>query len=313
MFDRVLPDGEVAQHTRWLRRHNRLTYRYEYLDTVISGLSSPALVVYKEGFPKGARPLVLLNHAAGFTERMYHDLPTFRKLLVALLDEGYIVASSALTDDPIAGYSSWGNQISLDANAELYRYITGHYLVDTNRVAMVGTSMGGLTTLLAFPDGRIPLRGAALYYPVANLAAQYAYKKKMSESIRFAYGIAQDGSNYSIKTEGHDPLLRPASDWAGTRLRFYGGDGDTIVEWPLNAEAFAARVAHTATEADIVTLAGDHGANVETTVADLLAFLRRCFDESELDTSTPQGRRAKPLRSAEKSLQLSPGSAPLRR
>jgi pimeloyl-ACP methyl ester carboxylesterase len=277
MFDRVLTDAEVARHTRWLRKHNRLNYRYEYLDTVVSGFSTPALIVRREGF-KGARPLVILNHAAGFTERMYHDLPTFRRLLVALLDEGYIVASSALTDYPDIGYASWGNQRSLDANVELYKYVTDHYAVDKNKVAMVGTSMGGLTTLLAFPDGRIPVKGAALYSPVTNLAAQYTYKTKMAGAIRFAYGIADDGSNYSAQTEGHDPNLRPPADWTGKRLRFYGGDGDTIVPWPLNAEAFAARVNGTATESGIVTLTGDHTSNVETTVVDLLAFIRRCFE-----------------------------------
>lgn len=276
MFDRVLPDAEVARHTRWLRKHNRLAYRYEYLDTVVSGLSSPALIVRKEDF-KGARPLIILNHAAGYTERMYHDLPTFRKLLVALLEEGYIVASSALTDEPASGYASWGNQRSLDANVELYNYITNHYSVDTNRVAMVGTSMGGLTTLLAFPDGRIPVKGAALYSPVANLAAQYASAKRMATGIRVAYNIAEDGSDYAIKTVGHDPILRAPSDWTGKRLRFYGGGGDTIVSWYLNTAAFAARVRGTATEADMVWLAGDHNDNVDTTVADLLTFFRRCF------------------------------------
>ena len=277
MFDRVLTDAEVARHTRWLRKHNRLNYRYEYLDTVISGLSSAALIVRKEGF-KGARPLVILNHAAGYEERMYHDLPDFRKLLVALLDEGYIVVASALTDNPATGYASWGNQRSLDANAELYRYVTDHYSVDTNRVAMVGTSMGGLTTLLAFPDGRIPVKGAALYCPVTNLAAQYAYRERMAEGIRAAYDIALDGSNYSAKTEGHDPILRAPSDWTGKRLRFYGGEGDTVVQWSLNAKAFASRVGGTATEADIVTLDGDHNDNIETTVQDLLAFIRRCLN-----------------------------------
>jgi hypothetical protein len=277
MFDRVLSDAEVARHTLWLRKRNRLAYRYEYLDTVVSGLSSAALVVRKEGF-KGARPLVIMNHAAGFTERMYHDLPDFRKLLVALLDEGYIIASSALTDDPTYGYASWGNQRSLDANVELYKYVTEHYSVDTSKVAMVGTSMGGLTTLLAFPDGRIPVKGAALYCPVTNLAAQYAYKEKMADAIRLAYGIASNDSNYSALTEGHDPNLRSPSDWTGKRLRFYGGEGDTVVQWSLNSQAFAARVAGAATEAGIVTLAGDHANNVHTTVADLLAFIRRCFD-----------------------------------
>jgi alpha-beta hydrolase superfamily lysophospholipase len=276
MFDRVLPDAEVARHTRWLRKHNRLAYRYEYLDTAVSRLSSPALIVRKEDF-KGARPLIILNHAAGHTERMYHDLPTFRKLLIALLEEGYIVASSALTDEPASGYASWGNQRSLDANVELYNYITDHYSVDTNRVAMVGTSMGGLTTLLAFPDGRIPVKGAALYSPVANLAAQYASSKRMTTGIRVAYGIAEDGSDYAVKTAGHDPILRAPSDWTGKRLRFYGGGGDTIVSWYLNTAPFAARVRATATEADIVWLDGEHTNNVDTTVADLLAFFRRCF------------------------------------
>jgi dienelactone hydrolase len=272
MFDRALTDAEVARQTTRLRSYNRLSYRYNYIDF----LTTPALVARKEGF-KGARPLVILNHAAGFTERQFHDLPVYRSLLTALLDEGYIVAASRLTDNPATGANNWGNQGAVNANAEMFNYVRDHYRVNTDQVAMIGSSMGGLVTMLAFADGRIPLRGAALYHAVLNLRYQYDTNRDMAGAIRVAYGIAADGSNYHAKTAGHDPVLRPPSNYAGYRFRFYSAPDDTLVSFADNAGDMSALIGALATEADIVRLAGGHAANVQITTADLLAFLRRCF------------------------------------
>lgn len=272
MFDRALEDAEVAQLTGKLRTYNRLSYRYDYIDF----LTTPALVARKEGF-KGARPLVILNHAAGFTERQFQDLPDYRTLINALLDEGYIVAASRLTDNLSTGANNWGNQAAVNANAELFDYVTDHYRVNSAQVAMLGSSMGGLVTMLAFADGRIPLRGAALYSAVLNLRHQYDTNPFMARGIRAAYGIAEDGSDYYAKTEGHDPILRPPSNYAGFRFRFYSAPDDPLVSHDVNTEAMAALIGSLATESGVVRLAGGHGANLKITVADLLAFFRRCF------------------------------------
>lgn len=272
MFDRALTDAEVAQVTRRLREHNRLSYRYDYVEF----LKTPALVVRKEGF-KGERPLVILNHAAGFTERQLHDLPTYRPLLDALLAEGYLVAASRLTDNPATGANNWGNTAALDANVEMYGYVRDHYRVDSARVAMIGSSMGGLATMLAFPDGRIPLRGAALYSAVLNLRHQYESSLFMARGIRAAYNVAADGSDYDAKTVGHDPILRPPANFAGYRFRFYSAPDDTFVSHEASTAAMSALIRELATESGVVELSGGHDADMKTTVPDLLDFLRRCF------------------------------------
>ncbi|MDX6270371.1 MAG: hypothetical protein QOD28_1594 [Acidobacteriota bacterium] len=272
MFDRALTDAEVVRLTNKLRSYNRLSYRYDYIDF----LTTPALVVRKEGF-KGARPLVILNHAAGFTERQFHDLQVYRTLLTALLDEGYVVAASRLTDNPATGANNWGNQGAVNANAEMFGYVRDHYRVNPNQVAMIGSSMGGLATMLAFADGRIPLCGAALYNAVLNLRYQYDTRRDMAQAIRAAYGIAADGSDYNLKTAGHDPVLRPPANYAGHRFRFYSAPTDMLVSHDANSETMSALIGALTTEAGVVELAGGHDANVQITIPDLLAFLRRCF------------------------------------
>ncbi|HEX8457906.1 MAG TPA: hypothetical protein VF656_11460 [Pyrinomonadaceae bacterium] len=272
MFERAMPDAEVARLTEKLRAYNRLSYRFDFVEF----LTTPALVMRKEGF-KGVRPLVILNHAAGFTERQFNDLTAYRPLLDALLDEGYIVAASRLTDNPATGANNWGNQAAIDANVEMYGHVRDHYRVDSARVAMIGSSMGGLATMLAFADGRVPLRGAALYSAVLNLRHQFVTNPFMARGIRVAYGIADDDSNYDAKTAGHDPILRPPATYSGRRFRFYSAHDDTLVSHEVNTRSMSALINESATESGVVELTGGHEANMKVTVQDLVAFLRRCF------------------------------------
>ncbi|HZH32480.1 MAG TPA: hypothetical protein VEY11_17080 [Pyrinomonadaceae bacterium] len=272
MYDRALSDAEVARVSARLRSYNRLFYQYDYIDF----LSTPALIVHREGY-KTTRPLVILNHAAGLTERQFKELPAYRQLLNALLEEGYIVAASRLTDNPATGANNWGNQAAIDANVEMYGYVRDHYRVNPDQVAMIGSSMGGLVTMLAFADGRIPLRGAALYNGVLNLRHQFDTNPFMAKAIRVAYAIADDDSNYHTKTAGHDPILLPPSTYAGARFRFYSAPGDLLVSHVQNAEAMSALIGGVATEAGVVRLSGGHDTNVQLTIPDLLPFLRRCF------------------------------------
>lgn len=234
-------------------------------------LTYPALLLKPRGTPRG---LIIFNHAATQNERQIIDLPQFDLLARTLNAAGYMLAASS-HGDPTAGFN-WGNRRALDANEELYRYIVAHYQVDVERVGMIGNSMGGLITLTAIPEGRIPVRCAALYYPVTALGAVYAYSLGVAAAVNFAYGIWH-ASEYAERTRGHDPMLRPASDWKGAGLRVYGGPGDRIVPWWMNAEAFVNHVKGEAKEVEIVPLEGNHNENVETTGRDLVQFFDRCF------------------------------------
>lgn len=275
VFDRALTDSEMVRQAIWLRKYDKLTWQFEYPTT----LASSALIVRKEGLV-GNRPLVLLNHPAGYDERYFIDSPTFHPVVSALVEAGYIVASSRLGSSPTTGYDTWGNQVSLDANAELYTYLTAHYPIDTSRVAMVGASMGGLASLLSVPDGRIPVKGIALYSPVASLAHAYSDNFGLFQtSINTAYGITgTPPHDYATATAGHDPYLLPAATFANVRVRTYGGPGDTVLVWSNQGLALATRLNGVALESGVVTLSGDHLANADTTVSDLMDFMKRSLN-----------------------------------
>jgi hypothetical protein len=137
--------------------------------------------------------------------------------------------------------------------------------------------MGGLVTANLFYDGRVPLKGAAFYFPVQSIRDQYAYNRDMAGSIRIAYGVASDGSDLAAKTLNHDPILHSTSVYRGKRLRFYADDADPVVETDLNAQAQSARLTGVATEAGYVEVNAGHSAGGSATVSDLKEFFARVF------------------------------------
>jgi pimeloyl-ACP methyl ester carboxylesterase len=276
VLDHAHSAADVAIHYAAIRASNGLTWEHDWIDETggyAPTLSTPALVVKKQGL-KGNRPLVILNHAAGFDERMFFDTASYRSILTALVERGYIVAISRLTDNTATGENNWGNQAAIDANVELYDYVVANYNVDTTKVAMIGLSMGGLATALAFVDGNIPVKGAACIDCVFDLA--HVYANGFSTGINTAYNIP-GGGNYATQTAGHDPRLLGAHASFNKRFRFYRNTGDVTVNPTENTGDFAAQIASVATEEDIVSSAGTHLQNIEGMITDLLTFLDRVF------------------------------------
>jgi hypothetical protein len=271
VFNRALTAGEIALHSFWIRRRYGMVWRFDFQNTDTGGLATEAVILQKEGFT-GSRPLVLLNHYAGGTERSWLTDGTSRVLVSAMLDAGYIVGMSYLYGD------NWGKQAAIDAEQELYDYIIGAHDIDTDKVGMVGASMGGLVTALSIPLTSIPIKCAAVYFGVLDLRAQYDYNGAMATSIKTQYGIAPDGSDYSTKTAGHDPILRSASDYAGVGFRFYGSPTDTVVQHTPNTADFAAHINGVALENDIVIISGaGHLERIDETVEDLMSFFEGYF------------------------------------
>lgn len=264
VFPSALSDAQVRAQTKLLRALDALDYESEY----VTSLASPALVMRRRGLD-GNRPLVILDHAAGATERMWRDLPAFNALTKALLDAGYIVAASRQHAD------SWGNGDALADDQSLYEYVAARYPVDTGKVAIVGDSMGGIPAMLAFPLTTIPLKGAALYYPVGDVQFQHDYRRP---GVNFGGAIDNAyGGSFAANGAGHNPAARPASDWAGKRFIWFGSTLDTVVPHAQNTLAMRAHIADVAAENSFVELYADHNGNVETTTAALLDFLNRCF------------------------------------
>ena len=220
--------------------------------------------------PEG-NPLVIWSHPHSHTQALspgYFSWPA----VAALNNLGCTVAASVMHSN------NWGNQQGIDDNLDLYNRIV-QYFGTPSDVIMLGGSMGGLASLLAVADGRIPnIRGVALIDGVCNLSAIFgANAGTYASAIRTAYGIASDGSDYATKTAGHDPMLLPASTYAGLRLRFYASTSDTDVPKAQNADAFAARVASVATESEVLTHVGGHLPTYAAWPADVVAFAQRCL------------------------------------
>ena len=196
----------------------------------------------------------------------------------ALLDAGYILAGSAAH-----GAANWGNQPSVDDYNALDLYIRANYNVKS--VALWGQSMGGLDTLSAIAQGKFPVSGALLTYPVCNLANLHLLGVYTS-AINAAYGITGAGIyTYANQTYGMDPCLKAATAYRDIPMRFYASAGDTVVPKANNTDVLRAIVANSRAESTVVLCTGNHGDASHFQPSDYVAFFARCF-RSRLNTIT---------------------------
>lgn len=265
VFPSTLTPAQVALYSDSLQRFWTINYKVTYLADTGSG--NQRIFLQKKGLV-GLRPLVIFNHASGETERMWRTLPAFRALVTACVEAGYIVGFSRQHGD------SWGNNDSLADNQSVYDYAVASLSADPNKVAMVGDSMGGIPAMLSFPLTTIPLKGAALYYPVQDVAFQRTFKPAMGTAIDAAYP-----PDFPTSGTGHNPLTRAASDWSGKRFIWFGSTSDTVVPYTQNTAAMRTLIAGVATENTFVELNADHNdaTGVASTQQALLDFLARCF------------------------------------
>ncbi|WP_143537822.1 MULTISPECIES: alpha/beta hydrolase [unclassified Rhodococcus (in: high G+C Gram-positive bacteria)] len=218
-------------------------------------------------------PLIIVSHQYTGNEQIAPSAAGYTyAVITACIAEGWRVAASNMHAN------SWGNPTAVNDNVDLYSMMNTRQAVP--KVLMWGQSMGGLASALAVPDGRIPVVGVALIDAVTNLAKAYgpsAGFADFSGTIKTAYGIASDGSDYAAKTAGSDPNLLAASAFTSKRWRFYQSTSDTTqVEKATNADAFRTKIA-AAPESGMVTHRGGHLANYCTHPADFVAFAKRCF------------------------------------
>lgn len=192
-------------------------------------------------------------------------------IVTRLTDEGYLLAASDAAGD------NWGNQAAQDSYDALRAYL------DTNHApgayAFWAQSMGGLAALLLAARGFTGLVGVYGAFPVCSLANMFNGNVGTTypPSIRTAYGIASDGSDYSTKTAGFDPLLKAASLYRRMPMRFVASAGDTKVNKAANSDAMSAHVAAQLVEHDVITHTGDHGDASVHKPQDVSDFMARCF------------------------------------
>lgn len=186
-------------------------------------------------------------------------------MIWAIVSNGWIVVSGDAHRD------NWGNQDSLDD----YERITQWSLTNFNnsgKIVLMSQSMGGCSGLLSTTN--IHVIGWFGIYPVCNLSNMFT--TGYSGSIKTAFGISSDGSDYNSKTDGHDPALLAGSRYSGLRMRFYSSYGDATVYQSQNTDVMTNVVAGFAVEFTNIECTGNHGDISHFKIPDVLDFLSRC-------------------------------------
>lgn len=185
------------------------------------------------------------------------------------VNEGWIFAASNMHGD------QWGNATAQTDLLNLYNYVNTRWPV--SKVILMGSSMGGLATANAISHDTVPnVVGAVTHDGVLSLSSIYA-NASYTASIKTAYGIAGDGSDYAARTDGWDPILASASLFTDIPWRFYGGDGDVTVPPASHMDPFAVHVA-AAPEKATLRHSRTHLSTDGVWSDDFAAFVHRCID-----------------------------------
>ena len=218
--------------------------------------------------------IILYCHSNNGTETEVGERTDSNKaaLIDALIDDGYIIAGSLLNGN------NWGNNAALASMVDLYAYLVTNYRC--LQTLVWGQSMGGLAALLSVSDARIPrLKGVLGVVPVCSLSNMFGNNSgTYAAGIRTAYGIASNGSDYSTKTAGHDPVLLDADIFANVGVMLISSPSDTIVNEAANSTAMYTLLNGTAYEVTQVHHTGDHGdtSSQAQALANAPAFFERC-------------------------------------
>jgi len=196
-------------------------------------------------------PLIVWCHESGGSQNSPWSNAFSASLVSALVDSGWIIASSNM-----GGATTWGNAAATNSIAPLIAWVETTWTVTD--IVLVGQSMGGIAALnyigLGGYDSRV--RGFVGTAGAASLAAMWA-QAGFKADIRTAYGFVDDG-DYATATSGRDPMLRTASAFNGLRYRWFTSPGDTAVTKVDHADPMSARVTGALERQVVVAGSGGH-------------------------------------------------------
>ena len=187
----------------------------------------------------------------------------------SLQASGYVVGASNMAGD------NWGNAAGQAAIIDLWGMLKARH-PSLTKLVLLAYSMGGIGAMNIVMANAIPeLRGVYGIDAVSSLANMYA-NATYTASIRTAYGIAADGSDYAAKTAGFDPMLASVPASALTkRFVFVSSSADTAVSQSANSLSMIPRLAGAA-EVTSITHASSHLAPVAMRPQSVVEFVRRC-------------------------------------
>ncbi|MCK7358475.1 hypothetical protein L8O13_14835 [Enterobacter roggenkampii] len=169
------------------------------------------------------RPAVMLFHGNGTNERSWATNSNYDKISKAFVSDGFIVISAAVS----GSYSTWGNASAQACYYSAYRNLLQNYNISA--FSVFANSMGGIEffNTLASENIGVPCCFVGTS-PTANLLSCYN-SSTLTSSIKTAYDIASDGSDYTTKTAGFDPVLKRADEFLGVPQLWLTASDDTIV------------------------------------------------------------------------------------
>lgn len=168
-------------------------------------------------------PMVIMHHGYTSDETHWQNNSNGEAVASAFVNAGYITLSAANNSN----INTWGSDAGIAAYKTAYDWARARFNIGP--IVAYGNSMGGLESLLVIARKAIP--GIVAWIgtvPVSSLATAHA-KSDFTGSLRTAYGIASDGSDYDAKTAGHDPVFMPPAAFRGLPVWALVATDDTAV------------------------------------------------------------------------------------
>lgn len=221
-------------------------------------------------------PTVVYTHGNSGAYNQFAATAAFAGTRNWMIDNGWAWVESAG-----GGLSSWGNAAARRSYAEAFAHVNS--ILNVGKVVVLGRSMGGLVAYWLFlyePTISAKAVGLIVNSGTTDLMRRIGAPPG-DGSIRSAFGLAADGSDWDSKLPGFDPMQYPVEAWSGKKVLQLYGTADTTVPPDIHGQAWIKKYAAACAFADVdVRIGGDHstenGSYLQTSA--MTGFLSRLTD-----------------------------------
>jgi pimeloyl-ACP methyl ester carboxylesterase len=225
-----------------------------------SGYASEAhTAVWDRAYKSGGRGMIFGHLATGNSQYLVGQAGML-PIDAALASFGPIMAGDF-------GGDQWGNSEAQTLVGDAWAWLKSQYGAKTDRVVLIGLSMGALNVLNWARANPTLVKAIVLFYPVVNLQAMYngtgGASNEFESSINTAYGGVPNYSTY-------DPASN-ASSYTGVPIRMYYSTADTTVG-TANQTAFESAVGGSAFSSASLGAAA-HGDMTQPSVKDIASWV----------------------------------------
>jgi hypothetical protein len=211
-------------------------------------------------------PAAILFHGNGSDELHWLSNSNGKAVADQFIANGYVVIAAANT----GSVSTWGAQAGIDAYTRAYQYARDHY--NLGPVVFYANSMGSIESLVTLAAETIPGVSAWMgSVPTFDLAENYA-NALFTATIKSAYGIASDGSDYAAKTSGRDPKLLDPLLFRGIPMWMIIATDDVAVTPAANGQALYAAVASTNPATKVEVTGGHSTASIASNASAMVSW-----------------------------------------